>query len=197
LKLLGNLGAFIRSDMMRVGYARVSTDGQDTTGQIAQLNEAGCKSIFSEKQSGAKTDRPGLAKALAALEPGDVLVVTKLDRLARSMRDLLNILQQATDKGAGFIVLDTPALDTTNAYGQLLLNVLGALAQFERTLILSRTREGRQRYLANGGKLGRKAKLSPTQVRTARTMRELGSSLAEIGAVLGVAHTTVVRALAG
>jgi DNA invertase Pin-like site-specific DNA recombinase len=181
--------------MTSIGYARCSTEAQDTTGQVAVLKEAGCASIFTEKESGVVTNRKQLARAIAALEPADVLVVTKLDRLARSMRDLLNTLQAVADRGAGFKVLDTPALDTTNAYGQLLLNVLGALAQFERELILSRTREGRQRYLANGGKLGRKAKLSPTQVKTARTMRELGSSFAEIGAVLGVAHTTVSRAI--
>jgi DNA invertase Pin-like site-specific DNA recombinase len=109
---------------------------RDTTGQVAALMEAGCGSIFTEKESGVATNRKQLGRAIAAVEPGDVLVVTKLDRLARSMRDLLNTLQAVADRGAGFKVLDTPALDTTNAYGQLLLNVLGALAQFERELIL-------------------------------------------------------------
>jgi DNA invertase Pin-like site-specific DNA recombinase len=114
---------------------------RDTTGQVAALKEAGCDSIFTEKGSGGATNRKQLGRTIAAPEPGDVLVVTKLDRLARSMRDLLNTLQAVADRGAGFKVLDTPALDTTNAYGQLLLNVLGALAQFERELILSRTRK--------------------------------------------------------
>lgn len=180
---------------MRIGYGRVSTEAQDHTSQVAALQEAGCKDIFTEKVSGAITERKRLRQALAALEPGDVLVVTKLDRLARSMRDLLNTLDEVAKKGAGFICLDVPALDTTSPYGQLLLNVLGSLAQFERSLILSRTSEGRKRARANGVRFGRKRVLTPHQIGVAKTMRELGSSYAEIGATLGVAHTTVSRAL--
>src|SRR5713226_8798644 len=111
---------------MKIGYARVSTDGQTLDAQVQALKAAGCDKIVAEKVSGAVTDRKGLAKAIAQCGPGDVLVVTKIDRLARSVRDLLNTLQAVTAKGAGFKVLDNPALDTTNAYGALLLNVLGA-----------------------------------------------------------------------
>lgn len=182
---------------MFIGYARVSTDGQDTTGQVAQLKEMGCQSIFTEKVSGAVTNRKQLLRAIAALEAGDVLVVTKLDRLARSVRDLLNTLAQVSEAGAGFKVLDTPALDTTSPYGQLLLNVLGALAQFERELIRARTKEGRARFLANGGKLGRKPVLTPQQIAHAKQLREQGLSFAAIGELIGGhAHTTISRALA-
>jgi DNA invertase Pin-like site-specific DNA recombinase len=180
---------------MKVGYARVSTDAQDHSGQVAALQEAGCRDIFTEKISGAVSDRKRLRQALAALGPGDVLVVTKLDRLARSMKDLLITLDEVAKAGAGFICLDAPALDTTSPYGQLLLNVLGSLAQFERSLILSRTKEGRQRARSNGVRFGRKRKLSANQVQVALKMRELGSSFHEIGKTLGVAHTTVSRTL--
>jgi DNA invertase Pin-like site-specific DNA recombinase len=110
-----------------------------------------------------------------------VLVVTKLDRLARSMKDLLITLDEVAKAGAGFIRLDVPALDTTSRHGQLLLNVLGSLAQFERSLILSRTKEGRVRARSNGVRFGRKRKLTAYQIKTAKTMRELGSSFHEIG----------------
>jgi DNA invertase Pin-like site-specific DNA recombinase len=114
-------------------------------------------------ESGAKTERKALARAIAELGPGSCLIVTKLDRLARSLKDLLVTLDAVAKAGAGFKVLDTPALDTTSAYGQLLLNVLGALAQFERSLIISRTSEGRQRAMAKGIKFGRKHVLNPYQ----------------------------------
>ena len=132
--------------MEQIGYARVSSDGQSVAAQVEALKTAGCTRIFAENVSGVVTDRKELARAIKALGVGGVLIVTKLDRLARSLRDLLNVLQVIADKDAGFKVLDNPALDTTNAYGALLLNVLGALAQFERELIRARTSEG-----VNGG----------------------------------------------
>ncbi len=119
--------------------------------------------------------------------------MTKIDRLARSVRDLLNTLQTITDRGAGFKVLDTPALDTTNAYGQLLLNVLGAIGQFERELILSRTREGRERAKLAGVKFGRKPALDNYQAIEARKRRENGESLMAIARTFGVSHSTISR----
>src|ERR671934_1552773 len=122
------------------GYARVSTRDQDLAAQDADLIAAGCAKVFKEKISGAKTDRPELAKAIRRLESGDVLVVTRLDRLARSTRDLLNVLDEIGKRGAGFRSLRDSWADTTSAHGRLMLTVLGGLAEFE--LINARTGEG-------------------------------------------------------
>lgn len=119
---------------MIIGYARVSTDGQTLDSQQAQLKSAGADKIFSEKVSGVVTDRRELAKAISQLNSGDLLIVTKLDRLARSTRDLLNTLATISDKGAGFRVLDNPALDTTSSHGNLLLNILGSKANLKGSL---------------------------------------------------------------
>src|SRR5271169_4004203 len=127
---------------MIVGYARVSTDGQTLDAQQAALSAAGAERAFAEKVSGAVTDRKALAKAIAALGPGDVLLVTRLDRLARSTRDLLNVLDTVAKAGAGFRSLSDQWADTTTPHGRLMLTVLGGLAEFERSLILARTGEG-------------------------------------------------------
>src|SRR5262249_40765847 len=124
---------------MIVGYARVSTDGQTLDAQQAALKTAGGERRFSEKVSGAQTDRKALAKAIDALGAGDVLLVTRLDRLARSTRDLLNVLATISDKGAGFKSLADAWADTTTPHGRLMLTVLGGLAEFERELIKART----------------------------------------------------------
>jgi DNA invertase Pin-like site-specific DNA recombinase len=133
---------------MIVGYARVSTDGQTLDAQHQALIGAGAEKVFAEKVSGAKTDRKALAKAIAALGQGDVLLVTRLDRLARSTRDLLNVLASVSEKGAGFRSLADPMIDTTSPHGKLIIAVLGALAEFERSMILARTAEGRTRAQA-------------------------------------------------
>ena len=131
--------------MTTYGYARVSTNGQDLAAQEAELMAAGCAKVFKEKVSGAKTDRAELAKLLHKIESGDVLVVTRLDRLARSTRDLLNVIAALTERGAGFKSLSTP-------HGRPMLTVLGGLAKFERELIRACTGEGRKRAkAANGG----------------------------------------------
>src|SRR6516165_8232804 len=132
---------------MIIGYARVSTDGQSVEAQQAALIAAGTDRVFSEKISGAVTDRKALAKAIASLGSGDVLLVTRLDRLARSTRDLLNVLATVADRGAGFRSLADPMIDTTSPHGRLILAVLGALAEFERSMILARTSEGRRRAM--------------------------------------------------
>jgi DNA invertase Pin-like site-specific DNA recombinase len=114
------------------GYARVSTRDQDLSAQTAELMAAGCAKVYREKVSGAKTDRAELAKVTGRLEPGDVLVVTRLDRLARSTRDLLNVIDAVSERGAGFRSLKDTWADTTSPHGRLMLTVLGGLAEFER-----------------------------------------------------------------
>ena len=148
---------------MIYGYARVSTDGQSEAAQVRQLRAAGAKKVFREVASGAKTDRPQLRRLLAGIGPGDVVMVTRLDRLARSTRDLLNTLAAITGKKAGFRSLADAWADTTTAHGRLMLTVLGGLAEFERELIRARTGEGRARAVARGQSLGRPFKLTPHQ----------------------------------
>jgi DNA invertase Pin-like site-specific DNA recombinase len=152
---------------MIVGYARVSTRDQDLTGQTAELTAAGCPKIYREKASGARGDRAELAKVLRRLQAGDVLVVCRLDRLARSTRDLLNILEKVRESGAGFRSLKDAWADSTTPHGQLMLTILGGLAEFERSLIQQRTGEGRERAKARGVRFGRPPKLTPHQRREA------------------------------
>ena len=178
---------------MIVGYARVSTDGQSLEAQHATLIAAGANKVFAEKMSGTVSDRRALAKAVAALADGDVLLVTKLDRLARSTRDLLNTLATIGEADAGFRSLSDPWADTTSAHGRLMLTVLGGLAEFERHLILARTNEGRVRAKARGVRFGRKLKLTPHQRREALARREAGEALADIGRTFGVSHSTISR----
>src|SRR5215203_673142 len=127
------------------GYARVSTDGQTLDAQIAQLKAAGAEKVFREKVSGARTERPELARLLRSLSSGDRVLVTRLDRLARSTRDLLNTLAAIAEHKASFRSLNDAWADTTTPHGRLMLTVLGGLAEFERELIRARTGEGRKR----------------------------------------------------
>jgi DNA invertase Pin-like site-specific DNA recombinase len=178
---------------MIVGYARVSTDGQTLDAQQAALAAAGATRVFAEKISGAVTDRKALARAIAACGTGDTLIVTRLDRLARSTRDLLNTLDAIGKAGAGFRSLADAWADTTSAQGRLMLTVLGGLAEFERHLILTRTDEGRKRAQARGVRFGRKLKLTPHQRREALARRQAGESLVEIGRSYNVSHSTISR----
>jgi len=176
------------------GYARVSTDGQTLAAQDAQLHEAGAVKVFAEKVSGASaTNRKELARALKALGPGDVLLVTRLDRLARSTRDLLNLLDAIGAAEAGFRSLADSWADTTTAHGRLMLTVLGGLAEFERELIRARTGEGRRRAKAAGVHMGRPPALTPHQRREALTRRDAGETLMDIARTFGVSHTTISR----
>jgi DNA invertase Pin-like site-specific DNA recombinase len=175
------------------GYARVSTDGQTLDAQHSALREAGAEQIFSEKQSGVKTDRAALARCLASLEAGDVVVVTKLDRLARSTRDLLNTLAAIAEAGASFKSLGDPWADSTTPHGKLMLTVLGGLAEFERHLILSRTAEGRVRAKARGIKFGRKPKLTKHQQAEALARIAQGETLTAIARSYNVSHMTICR----
>jgi DNA invertase Pin-like site-specific DNA recombinase len=181
---------------MIYGYARVSTDGQSVAAQVAQLTDAGAVKVFRETASGAKTDRRELARAIKALEAADTLLVTRLDRLARSTRDLLNTLAQITERDAGFKSLADAWADTTTAHGRLMLTVLGGLAEFERELIRTRTGEGRERAKARGQHMGRPPKLTPHQRAEAVRRRDKSEeSLAEIGRSYNVSPQTIGRLL--
>jgi len=178
---------------MLIGYARVSTDGQSLDSQQAALKAVGCDRVFSEKISGAKTDRKALVQALKAVGSGDTLIVTRLDRLARSTRDLLNVLAQIGEVGASFKSLADTWADTTTPHGRLMLTILAGLAEFERSLILARTGEGRSRAKANGVQFGRKPKLNAYQRREAVNRREAGESMVTIARSYGVSHQTIGR----
>jgi DNA invertase Pin-like site-specific DNA recombinase len=179
--------------MAQFGYARVSTDGQSLTAQVTELKAAKCARIFKEKISGSRSDRKQLVRAMAELDKGDVLVVTRLDRLARSTRDLLNLLGAVAEKGAGFKSLRDTWADTTTAHGRLMLTILGGLAEFERELIRTRTGEGRERAKARGVIMGRPSKLTKHQRTEAIARREAGEVLTDIARSYNVSHSTISR----
>src|ERR1700710_2865417 len=178
---------------MIYGYARVSTDGQSVEAQVRQLTKAGCKKVFRETASGAKTDRTQLRKALEHIDAGDVLMVTRLDRLARSTRDLLNTLATISDRKAGFRSLGDTWADTTTSHGRLMLTVLGGLAEFERDLIRTRTGEGRARAKARGVEMGRPPKMTPHQMQEALKRRDAGEPMRDIAKSFNVSHSTISR----
>jgi DNA invertase Pin-like site-specific DNA recombinase len=180
-------------EMTMLGYARVSTDGQTLDAQQAALQAAGATKIFSEKISSAVTDRKALGKAIAALGAGDVLLVTRLDRLARSTRDLLNTLATVAAKDAAFRSLNDPWADTTTLHGRLMVTVLAGLAEFERSLILARTGDGRARAQARGVRFGRKPKLTAHQAAEALARRQAGEALTDIARSFAVSHSTISR----
>ena len=176
-----------------LGYARVSTQDQRLTGQVEALKAAGATTIYREKVSGVRADRPQLAKLMAALDAGDSLVVTKLDRLGRSTRELLELIERIGKVGAAFRSLGDPLFDTTSSQGRLLSTLLAAIAEFERELIRERTGDGRKRAMANGVKFGRKPKLSPYQRAEAIRRRADGETLASIAKSYGVAISMISR----
>jgi DNA invertase Pin-like site-specific DNA recombinase len=178
---------------MIYGYARVSTDGQSLDAQLKQLRDAGAEKIFRETASGARADRAQLRRALATLDGGDVLLVTRLDRLARSTRDLLNTLAAIGERGARFRSLGDAWADTTTAHGRLMLTVLGGLAEFERELILSRTSEGRERAKARGAHMGRPPTLTAHQQRDALQALDGGASQADQARRFNVSQATISR----
>jgi DNA invertase Pin-like site-specific DNA recombinase len=179
--------------MTTYGYARVSTNGQDLAAQEAELMAAGAAKVFKEKVSGAKTDRAELAKVIRRLEPGDVLVVTRLDRLARSTRDLLNVLATIGEREAGFRSLKDTWADTTTPHGRLMLTILGGLAEFERELIRARTGDGRARAKARGVRFGRPAVLTPHQRAEALQRLGNGEAQADVARSFNVSQATISR----
>jgi DNA invertase Pin-like site-specific DNA recombinase len=175
------------------GYARVSTDGQTVASQVAALRNAGAVKVYSETASGARGDRAELAKALRVLQPGDTLLVTRLDRLARSTRDLLNVLHSLGERQIGFRSLVDAWADTTTPHGRLMLTVLGGLAEFERELIRARTGEGRTRAQARGVRFGRPPKLNAHQRQEAIARLAAGETQTDVARSYGVDHTTIGR----
>jgi DNA invertase Pin-like site-specific DNA recombinase len=178
------------------GYARVSTRGQDTALQEEALRSAGCDRIHHEKVSGAKSDnRPQLCRLLRLVTAGDIVVVTRLDRLARSTRDLLNIVHTIGEAGATFKSLAEPWADTTSDHGKLIFTILGGLAEFERSLIRSRTESGIAKARELGVQFGRPARLNPRQKRMVADAHASGESMANIAERFEVGVATVWRAL--
>ena len=181
--------------MKMIGYARVSTRDQNVAAQREALLAAGCEIIFDDTISGSTKSRSGLDKAMAALVPGDVLVVWKLDRLGRSMQHVVNTVLDLDRRGIGFRSL-TEAIDLTSSTGKLLLSVFGWLAEVERDLTTERTKAGLAAAKRRGVKLGRKPKLTAADVDHARRMIENGAeSVAGMARILKVGRNTLGRAL--
>ncbi|APF36458.1 resolvase [Chelatococcus daeguensis] len=182
---------------MLLGYARVSkSDGQDVAAQVAALRDAGCGRIFEETASGGRWDRPELQRLLEQLRPNDIVVVWKLDRVSRSLRDLLFIMEKIDRAGAAFRSL-TEAIDTTTASGRMTMQMLGSVAEFEREMIRERTRAGLERARREGRRGGRRPKLSERQRREIIHMVRVRGELAADAARLFHVHpSTVARVLA-
>lgn len=179
-----------------IGYARVSTDDQDLSNQRDDLIAAGCSRIFAEKITGTRRDRPELERMLDHLRPGDVVTVTRLDRLARSTRDLLEIAELLQAKGAGLRSLAEPWADTTTPAGRMVLTVFAGIAEFERSLIVERTRRGRVAAKMRGVRFGPQPRLSGAQIEHARYLIDAeGRTVNEVAALLKVHRTTLYRAL--
>jgi DNA invertase Pin-like site-specific DNA recombinase len=184
--------------MAKIGYARVSSNTQDYQGQVEALMAAGCEQIYSEKVSGKTTDgRKEFKRLMKDLLPGDIVVVTKLDRLARSSRDLHNILHELESLSCGFLSLGEAWCDTTTDHGRLMLTIMGGIADFERKLIRKRCEEGIERAKRKGVKFGRKKKLEPEMIRVAADRYAKGETMAELAEVYGVSEPTIWRALTG
>jgi DNA invertase Pin-like site-specific DNA recombinase len=180
---------------MKIGYARVSTDDQNMSLQLDALQAAGCDKIFTDQLSGATTKRPGLDQALAALQPGDVLTVWRLDRLGRTMRHLVETVTDLAERSIGFQSL-TEAMDTTTAGGEFLFHIMGALAQFERRLNAERSRAGIEAARRRGKHLGRPADLTPEKIAHARKAIDTGEqSVTGMAKLLDVHRVTLHKAL--
>ena len=180
---------------MQIGYARVSTTDQSLALQRDALEAAGCERVFTDQGiSGRVADRPGLGRALKTLKAGDALIVWKLDRLGRSLAHLVQIVADLGSRGIGFRSLSDP-IDTTNAGGRLVLHMMGALAEFERSLIVERTQAGLQAAKRRGVKLGRKPKLTAAQVAHARQLMDGGEDGRTVARSFGVARSTLYAAL--
>src|SRR6185312_13070694 len=181
---------------MQIGYARVSTDDQDTAVQVASLKTAGCERIYREKASGGRWDRPELHRLLDQLRKGDVLVVGKLDRLSRSLRDVLVVMERLAEAKAGFRSL-TEAIDTTTPAGRMMMQMVGAFAEFERAMLKERTKAGLDAARLDGRIGGRRPKLTPQQQAEIRRMVSKGRKTAADAARLFKVHpATVSRLLA-
>ena len=176
---------------MKVGYARVSTKDQTLKNQISRLAETGCELFVEEKTSGAAKRCPQLEKLLGQLRKDDVVVITKLDRLARSTAELLRITEVLNEKNAGMQSLDEPWADTTTPAGKMIMTVFGGIAKFERSLILSRTQEGREAAMARGIAFGRPSKLREDQKEVVCNLIKNGRSISAVARTFNVHPSTI------
>ncbi|MCY3852276.1 MAG: recombinase family protein [Gammaproteobacteria bacterium] len=180
---------------MKVGYARVSTRDQTLDNQLSRLTEAGCEMFFEEKVSGAARKRPELETMLKQLRKDDVVVITKLDRLARSTIELLRITEVLNEKSAGIQSLAEPWADTTSPGGKMIMTVFGGIAEFERSLILTRTQEGREAAQARGVAFGRSSKLRNDQKELVLELVNTGQSVSAVARTFNVHPATIYRCL--
>jgi DNA invertase Pin-like site-specific DNA recombinase len=182
---------------MRIGYARVSTQDQKLELQLKALKNAGCQRIFREKISGASRSRPEFERMLDQVRAGDTVVVWKLDRLARSTRDLLNTMETLGDTGAKFQSLSEPWANTTTHAGKMIMTVFAGIAEFERDLIRERTGAGREAAKRRGVQFGRPRKLNPNQIQLALQLFSEGKAVRDIARTFGVHEATIYRLAAG
>lgn len=183
---------------MKIGYARVSTSGQSLEAQVAALEAEGCEEIFKERQSGKSADtRKEFQAALAMCRKGDILIATKIDRIARSMIDLWDTIGKLEQKRAALKILDQPLIDTSKTEGKVVVTLLGYVAETERQLINERTATGRTRAKAKGVRFGRKAVLNEKQLISLRNDAKVwGGSKADLGKKYGLSRSSVYRLLA-
>ncbi|MGD7070808.1 recombinase family protein [Acetobacter sp. AAB5] len=181
----------------KVGYARVSTIGQTLDVQLQSLQNYGCAKIFREKASGADSERIQLQRLLRNLSDGETVVVTRIDRLARSTFDLFAIIKEITQRGAQFFSIAEPWADTTTSTGRLMLAVLGGLADVERDLIKTRTAEGRIRAVRLGVKMGRPARITKLQQQEIKDLRQSGATLKALALRYGISTSTISRIATG
>lgn len=177
---------------MRVGYARVSTSDQSLSGQLDVLNAAGCDRVYEETASGTCADRPVLAEVMRMLRGGDTLVVFKLDRVARSLPHLLEIMKSLNETGVGFRSL-TEEINTTTPGGRLVFHVMAAISEFERDLIRERTAAGLKAAKARGRTGGRPRKMTDEKVKAAKRLLSSGTPVRDVADMLGISIPTLYR----
>ena len=175
------------------GYARVSTKSQSLDIQEAELRAAGCERIFSDKATGKNTNRPGFQELLKTLLPGDTIIIAKLDRIGRNVKDLITLVNSLKDQDVGFKVLDNAAIDTTSPAGELIFTVFAAVAQYERDLILERTEKGRQAAKEQGRTGGRKEEIDDSKIKAIQTLVESGMDTLEACKQIGISRASYYR----
>jgi len=178
-----------------VGYARASSFGQDLTVQLEKLEQVGCEKVFREKRSGLDAGRPELKRCLEYLREGDTLLVTKIDRLARSTSDLYRIVSELTEKGVAFKVTDDPTIDTTSRTGKLVMGILALIAEFENDIRRERQMDGIAKAKERGVKFGRKREVTSERAAEIKSLREAGSTVPEIIRQTGLSKASIYRAL--
>jgi len=183
----------MQTESMIYGYARVSTDAQDLSSQVAQLKAAGCSTIFREKITATHAERPQLKKLMAKIDAGDVVVIPAVDRLSRDTTDLLVIARDMQRAGAGLRSIAEPVVDTTSDFAELVLAMLGVAAKLERRRIMERTARGRADAKAKGVVFGRKPILTPHQQKEARARVEAGEPQRSVARSYNVSQATILR----